>query len=187
MAIRIVEAILLAMFLSVLGFMFGRMIGGIVQRSMEEGANLTNLRDIVTRRAKLERALESRVRTRRAELRQMENRIKELVRQRLDLEAQLREALAIKDLVVRVVGEEIIGRPRYSALVFNKYVASGAISGSHALIDSSWGIPQAIDVWAPGMGEARAELEKRYPPSFGYVVSRLTVASVDREAGSTED
>ena len=61
----------------------------------------------------------------------------------------------------------------YIALVANKYAGSGGTQKAHALIDPSWAQPQIIHVWARGMGEARGEIERRYPPAFGFVITRL--------------
>ena len=125
MIIRIIQAVLVAMFLSILGYLLGRLVGSALQSRLEEKANLKVVRDTVLRRAKLERSLEARVRSRRTDLRQIDNRIKELVRQRLELEGQLREATAVGDRILRVIGEEVVGKPHFLALVYNKYIAGG--------------------------------------------------------------
>ena len=68
MAIRFFESLLLASFLSALGYGVGRLIGMAVQQIIEQQANCDGLRAMVARRAILERGLDGRVRGRRSDM-----------------------------------------------------------------------------------------------------------------------
>jgi hypothetical protein len=57
----------------------------------------------------------------------------------------------------------------------NRHVQTAIREGrSHGLLDSSWGRPQHIDIWASNLAEAKASLNGRFPISLGFVVIEMT-------------
>ncbi len=184
MLIRFCEAILLAAFFSAVAYGGGRLIGAIAVGMVEKSANLDLLRAVVARRSGLERSLSSRVGDRRQIMARLDREIKELVRRRLQLEQAAAEALETPDRIMRLVGQEVRGMQLYLALVLNKYVSSGGSAGS--TIDPAWASAQEVAVWAPGMGEARGELERRYPESQGYKITSLVDAAKETSGPEVE-
>ncbi|WP_448206382.1 hypothetical protein [Azospirillum sp. sgz302134] len=166
------QALFTAFALSGMAFGIGKLVVVLGERSIERRYGTGGVREVIARRAKLETGLEARKGQRDAELRKVQDEIRDLMRRRQALDRQIKDAQQSGDQIVRLVGEEIAGTPCYIAQVVNKYVGSGA-QKHHAFIDASWALPQTMEVWARTMPVARAEIERRYPPAFGYVVLRL--------------
>ena len=183
MAIRFFESVLLSTFLALVGFGLGHLVGFLVKSVIEDSADLEKIRAVISTRARIERGLDARTRARRAEMAKLDREVKELVRRRVVIEQKTSQSLSVADRLVRIVGEELVGRQRYLALVVNKYIG-GSIAGA-GLIDPVWASAQEVEVWSSGLAEARNELDKRYPPSFGYTVSSLLESSITTE--SAED
>jgi hypothetical protein len=179
MAVRFFESVLLAAFLTTLGYGLGRLIGFIAQSIIESQGNITGLQATVTRRARIERGFQTRIGALRREMVTYDREIKEATHRQMALAQATAESLATADSIVRVVGEESVGRQRYLALVFNKYVAAGG--GAASLIDDSWNVAQEVEVWAVGPAEARVDVEKRYPAVFGFSVHSLMSAPREPE------
>lgn len=172
-----VQALFLALALAGLGFGIGKAAVLLGERAIERRFGTGNLRDAITRRAKLETRLEARRTQRTAELRRAESDVNDVMRRRQVLERRLRDLQRSGDEILRLIGEEVAGTPCFIAQVVNKYVGAGANQqAQHAFIDSSWAQPQSVEVWARTMPVARAEIERRYPPAFGYVVLRIQEA-----------
>lgn len=168
------QALFTALGLSGVAFGVAKLVVVIGERMIEKRRGTGGAREAIARRAKLETGLEARKGERAAELRTVEGEIQGLMRRRQALEQQAKDAQRAGDQIVRLVGEEAAGTPCYIAQVLNKYVGSAAYQQKqHAFIDSSWAQPQTVEVWARSMPEARAEIERRYPPAFGFVVVRL--------------
>lgn len=185
MAIRFIECVFLSAFLAMVGYGLGWLTGVLIRQVIEGQADLEGVRQAIARRARLERGMESRVQDRRAEHGKLDRELKELVRKRIVIDQATRVALEVADHVVRVVGDEVVGRHRFLALVYNKYLAAAAGGGAHnSLIDPAWAVAQEVEVWAVGVTEARIELEKRYPPAFGFSVSSLVAASREEDVAA---
>lgn len=167
------QALFTAFALSGMAFGIGKVAIILGERAIERRHGTGGVREVIARRAKLETGLEARKDQRAAELRKVNEEIRDLMRRRQALERQLKDAQHSGDQIIRLVGEELEGTPCYIAQVVNKYVGSAAQQKQHAFIDSSWALPQTMEVWARTMPVARAEIERRYPPAFGYVVVRL--------------
>ena len=169
MLVRFFEAILLAAFFSAIAYIGGRLIGTLAVAMVEKSGNPELVRAIIARRSGVERNLSHRVGERRKVMANFDRDIKELVRKRAQLEQEAAELLETPDRIMRVIGQEVRGMQLYLALVLNRYVSGG---GSNA-IDSSWATAQEVAVWAAGLGEARGELERRYPESQGFKITSL--------------
>jgi len=102
--------------------------------------------------------------------------IKELVRQSSIFDHATAIAMQITDHLTRLIGEEVAGRQRFLALVYNRTVSPGG--GGKTTIDAAWATAQEVEIWTTSVADARSEVEKRYPPSFGYVVSSLVAAGL---------
>lgn len=81
---------------------------------------------------------------------------------------------------IRIIGEESKEANQFIAHVINRYAAKGQ---AHPTIDPSWAKPQRIEVWTRDMQEARLLLERRYPSSLGYNVTKIYEGSVRTAAG----
>ncbi|AWK85677.1 hypothetical protein [Azospirillum thermophilum] len=168
------NALFSALGLSGLAFAIGKLVVATGERMIEKRHGTGNVRETITRRAKLETGLEARKGERAAQIKEADGAVQDMLRRRSVLERQLKDAQQTSEMLVRQIGEELAGTPCYLAMVVNKYVGNAAFQQKqHAFIDSSWSQPQMIEVWARSMAEARAEIERRYPPAFGYVVTRL--------------
>lgn len=170
MLIRFCEAVLLAAFFSTVAYGFGRLIGTVSVGMVERSGNLDALRATIARRSGLEREFSGRVGERRRIMAALEREIKDLVRKRIQLEQMAAEALETPDRIMRQIGQEVRGTQLYLALVLNKYVSN---AGGSTTIDPAWASAQEVAVWANGMGEARGELERRYPESQGFKITSL--------------
>ena len=182
MLVRFCEAVLLAAFFSAVAYGCGRLIGAVIAGLVEKNGNLDALRAVIARRSGLERELSSRVGERRKVMAGLDRDIKEMVRKRVQLEQMAAEALETPDRIMRVIGQEVRGMQLYLALVLNKYVSSSG--GGGTTIDPAWASAQEVAVWAGGMGEARGELERRYPESQGFKITSLV--DVAREKAGPE-
>ncbi|PWC34125.1 hypothetical protein [Azospirillum sp. TSO35-2] len=168
------NALLTAFGLSGLGFGIGKLVIITGERAIERRHGSEGARDTIARRAKMETRFEARRTERAAELKQIDNSVEETLRRRKTLERQLEDQRRSGDRLVRLIGEEVKGCPCFVAMVVNKYVGTANFQQSqHALIGSSWSQPQTVEVWARSMPDARAEIERRYPPAFGYTVTRM--------------
>ncbi|SMH54660.1 hypothetical protein [Azospirillum agricola] len=168
------NALITAFGLAGLGFGIGQLVIVCGERMIEKRHGTSGVRDVIARRAKMETLFEARRADRVGELREADGAVQELLGRRASLERRIKEAQQSGERLVRLVGEEVAGTPCYLAMVANKYVGTSTFQQKeHALIDSSWAQPQSIEVWAKSMAEARAEIERRYPPAFGYVVTRM--------------
>lgn len=168
------NALITAFGLSGLGFGIAQLVVVFGERAIERRHGTSGLRDKITRRAKLETKLEARRTERVGELKEAEGAVQDVMRRRQTLERQLKEAQKSGEQIMRLIGEEASGTPCYVAMVVNKYVGTANFQQKqHAYIDSSWAQPQPVEVWARNMAEARAEVERHYPPAFGYVIARL--------------
>ncbi|MBB3263174.1 hypothetical protein FHW79_000761 [Azospirillum sp. OGB3] len=171
------QALFLPLALAGLGFGIGKAAALLGERAIERRLGTGSLRDTIARRAKLEAGFEARRTQRIDDLRKAEKDIGEALRRRQTLERRLRDLQHRGDDLLRLIGEEVAGTPCYIAQVANKYIGSGANQqAQHAFIDSGWARPQTVEVWARTMPVARAEIERRYPPAFGYVVLRIQEA-----------
>ncbi|CAO3353364.1 hypothetical protein [Azospirillum melinis] len=168
------NALMTAFGLAGLGFGIGKLVIVLGERAIERRHGSEGVRDIIARRAKLETKLEARRGDRISELKELDGAAEDVLRRRKVMERQIEEARQSGERLVRLVGEEVQGSPCYVAMVVNKYVGTGAVQQSqHSLVDPSWAQPQMIEVWARSMAEARTEIERRYPPAFGYAVTRM--------------
>lgn len=171
------QALFLALALAGLGFGIGKAAVLLGERAIERRLGTGSLRDTIARRAKLEAGFEARRSQRIDELRKAEKEVGDALCRRQALERRLRDLQHRGDDILRLVGEEVAGTPCYIAQVANKYIGNGANQQTqHAFIDSGWARPQTVEVWARTMPVARAEIERRYPPAFGYVVLRIQEA-----------
>ena len=167
---RFIEAVLLCAFFSAVASMAARLIGTFGASITEKSGNLEVVRTQIARRSGLERDFSGRVGERRRIMASLDREIKELGRKRIQLDQAAAEALETPDRIMRVVGHEISSMQPYLGLVLNKYVkAEGGASG----IDPAWAYAQEIQVWAKSLGEARGELERRYPESQGYKITSM--------------
>ncbi|HEY0832661.1 MAG TPA: hypothetical protein VGE72_02025 [Azospirillum sp.] len=181
-----VQAILMALALSGMGFGIAKVVVLVGERIIERRHGTVGLRDLLARRAKLEQGLDARRAERAAALKKADEEVRTVIARRQHLERQLRDALHSGDHVVRQVGDEVKGMPCFIAQVANKYVGTGVDqTREHAFIDRSWSQPQTIEVWTTSLPEARKDIERRYPPSLGYVVSRVQQVAAGSPAEPT--
>lgn len=166
-----VKGLLVALLLSGAGFALARLVVFLGERSIERRYGVTGVRALVAERTTLEQRMEMRRAGREAELSDLDGEIRSIIRRKEKLDRRIGEVARYGQSIVRQIGEEVKGSPCYIAHVVNKYV--GADKGPHAMIDSSWAKPQAVEVWAATIPEARRAIERRYPPTFGYVVTRI--------------
>ena len=168
---RFIEAVLLCAFFSAVGYSVVRILGGVAAGMVEKSGKIDGLRATVARRSGLERNFASRVGDRRKTMAGLDRDIKELTRQRTNLNLTIAELHQTPDRVIRVIGQEVTGAESFLALVFNKYVSP--TGGGKAGINPDWATAQEVAVWAGSLAEARGELDRHYPESQGYKVTNL--------------
>lgn len=180
-----VQALLTALGLSGVSFLIGLAVVRIGERRIERQFGMVGIRDMMARRARLEQALEARKVERAAEIKAIDAEYRMVAQRRMLLERRIAEATAASHAVVRQIGEEAEGMPCFVAMVVNKQVGGvGFQQKPQAYIDRSWAEAQAIEVWCRSAAEARGEVERRYPPAFGYHITRLNeVGSLSGAAG----
>jgi|GEM_PF-2260830 len=174
MMVGYIKTVVLALALAFGAFTIGWIVALIGVRQIERRDRVNELRDIITRRSRIEGGLEARVAERRAEMRETENATGDLSKRRLQLENQLVNLKQGGSQLIRVMGDEHIDRHCFLAQVSNKYVTGAARQEQRAIqIDSSWGRPQTIEIWAKSFVDAKAAVEKRYPPNLGFYVHSI--------------
>lgn len=171
-----IEAILASLALTLLAVGLAKVVVRYGERSIERRLGMSGIREMLLERAKLEQRLEYRRVGRGEQIGELERELSEVSRRRMKLERQLNEARVDGERVIRQIGEEAEGAPCFTAIVVNKYLDSpGFQQKDHAYIDRSWSQPQAVEVWGVRtVPEARAEIERRYPPAFGYSIARIS-------------
>lgn len=173
------EALFYGLALSGLAFGVVRVFLFLAERSMEAKAGRVGLRAMLINRAKLEMGLETRRNKRVEELKAAEREFKEVFLQRQRLERQLLDARAASERTIRLIGEEVEGTPCFIVKVVNKYVGNSNPQRGPILVDRTWAQPQEMEVWTRSVAEARAEVERRYPPAFGFHITRLNELGAD--------
>lgn len=169
-----VQALLVALALSGGAFLIGRVVVYLGEKSLEKKYGVGGVRERMVGCARLETALEQRRQEHVAALTEADNQATAAARRRKQIQRRYDDAVSAGEAPVRIIGEELKETPCFHAEVNNKYVASGTFEQKeHAYIDPAWAQPQVIEVWARSAAEARAEIERRYPPAFGYHISRL--------------
>lgn len=176
-----VQALISALALSGLAFGAARAVVYFGERSIEQRHGSVGIRDMLVRRARMEQAFEARRDKRIKEIKGMEEELRMAMKRRQRLDRQWTDARNAGEQLIRQIGEEVEGAPCWVALVINRYVGTGNIPRGPILVDRSWAQPQIIEVWTRSVQDARAEIERRYPPSFGFHVQRLN------EHGGSDD
>lgn len=168
-----VQALIFALALSGLAFGAARVVVHFGERSIERRHGSVGIRDTMTRRARMEQAFEARRDARVKEIKSFEADLRLAMKRRQRLDRQWTDARNSGEQLIRQIGEEVEGAPCWVAMVINRYVGTGNIPRAPILIDRSWAQPQIIEVWTRSLQDARTEIERRYPPSFGFHVQRL--------------
>jgi len=169
----------LGLVLAILAFAVARISVTMGERSIERRHGRVGLKKMFIQRAKMERDFEIRRDKRMKEIAEVEREIRELFVERQRLERSLNAAKAASERLVRLIGEETEGTPCFVGKVLNKYVGVGpAQMRGPYLVDRIWAQGQEMEVWTRNVGEARAEIERRFPPAFGFVITRLTELGV---------
>lgn len=169
-----IQALFVALGLSGVAFGIGRLVVYLGEQSLEKKHGVVGARRRLAECAKLEAGLEKRRLDRARELREADAASSDAARRRSQLERRLTDAVSAGEALIRVIGEEVKDTPCFHAEVVNKYVGSATFEQKqHAYIDPSWAAPQVLEIWARSVAEARSEIERRYPPAFGYHISRL--------------
>lgn len=180
-------AIGLGLVLSLVAFVVARIALVAGEHSIERRYGKVGLRKMMMQRAKLEQGLEARRAKRLEEIRKLDSEVKEIFIRRQRLERELVDAKAASERLVRLIGEEVEGTPSFVAKVINKYVGVGpAQMRGPILVDRSWAQPQEMEVWARSVAEARSEIERRYPPAFGFHITRLNERGTQDSSGADE-
>jgi hypothetical protein len=173
------SAVGMGLALAAVAFLIARISLVVGERSLERKAGRVGLRKMMVMRAKIEQGLETRRNKRMEEIRALDLEVKQLFLRRQQLERALIAAKNDSERLVRLIGEEIEGTPCYVAKVINKYSGVGVPQQKGAiLVDRGWAQPQEIEVWVRTVGDARNEIEHRYPPAFGFHITRLNELGV---------
>ena len=168
------QALFVALGLSGTAFVIGRVVVYLGEKSLEKRHGVDGFRERFAACARMETALELRASARAKELKEADNAASDAVKRRKKLDRQLADAQSFGEALVRIIGEENKDSPCFYAEVVNKYVGQANFEQrEHAYLDSSWSQPQIMEIWTRSAAEARAEIERRYPPAFGYHISRL--------------
>jgi len=173
------NALGLGLLLAVLAFAVARVSVVMGERAIERRHGRVGLKKMFIQRAKMERDFEVRRDKRMKEIAEVERDIRELFVERQRLERSLNAAKAASERLVRLIGEETEGTPCHIGKVINKYVGVGpAQMRGPYLVDRAWAQGQEMEVWTRNTAEARAEIERRFPPSFGFHITRLSELGV---------
>lgn len=168
------QALITAFGLAGLGFAIAKLVVVFGERAIEKRHGVSGMRDSIVMRAKLETKLEARRVVRVAELKELDGEVEDILRRRKTLERQLRESQVAGEKLIRLIGEEVKGTPCYIAMVVNKYITGANFQQkANAYIDPHWARPQTVEVWAKTIADARAEVERRFPPALGYSITRM--------------
>lgn len=169
-----VQALFVAFGLSGAAFGIGRLVVYLGEKSVEKRFGVVGVRSRLTACARLEAGLEQRRDELTKALRDADSRSSAALSRRKQLERRHADAVGSGEVLIRLIGEEIKDTPCFYAEVINKYVGkAGFEQRPQAHVDSSWASPQIMEVWARSAAEARSEIERRYPPAFGYHITRL--------------
>lgn len=164
---------------ALLAFLIARLAALSGERAIERKYGRVGLKKMFVERAKMERDFESRRDKRMKEIGEIEAEIRGLFVERQRLERALNTAKAASERLVRLIGEEAEGVPCFVGKVINKYVGVGPaqMRGPH-LVDRTWAQGQEMEVWTRNVAEARNEIERRFPPAFGFHITRLAELGV---------
>jgi hypothetical protein len=158
-----------------MGYFGARLAGELWARLILDSKDVAGLRAKLKRRAPLIPAFGQRCARRRLALGQSEARRRNVERRIDDLHRQLDALQNRDDELIRFVGRHRHGHHHFKAVMVNRHVQTAIREGrSHGLLDSSWGRPQHIDIWASNLAEAKASLNGRFPISLGFFVIEIT-------------
>lgn len=173
----------LGLVLAILAFALARISVTVGERSIERRHGHVGLKKMFIERARMERAFEARRDKRMREIAEVDREVRELFVERQRLERSLNAAKAASERLVRLIGEEIKGTPCYVGKVINKYVGVGpAQMRGPFLVDRMWAQGQEMEVWTRNLSESRAEIERRFPPAFGFHITRLAELGVQGDS-----
>lgn len=174
------NALVLALVVALAAFAIGWLLTTVAVQAIERRDRVEATREAIKNRIRLEQRLVQRREERIKEIQMIEELSADLIKRRQKLDRYERQLKRSGDKVVRLITEELADSQKYQAMVVNKYISPTAEGdGTNSVVDSSWGRPQQVEVYAKSMGEARTIIEKRYQPSFGYVIHNLGVAPKD--------
>jgi len=182
--IYVVQTVMLATFLAAIGYFSSLFIIRVMERNIERQGQFKEVVVVIARRARLEMGLDSRRSQLTSEAKTLEREIRNLVKERQAMEEELRLAAVTREVLMRLVGDEVEGNYAFIAEVVNRAVTPAKANQERRVtqIDASWAVPQLVEIWAPTLSDAKLLLEKRFPPSVGFGVIRLSPSRVPQSA-----
>jgi hypothetical protein len=182
--VAIITDLLIAGIAGTFGYFGARLGGELWARLILDSQQAIELRAKLKRRAPLIHAFGQRCARRRLALGQSEVRRRNVERRIDDLHRQLDDLENRDDELIRFVGHHRPGHHHFKAVMVNRHVQAAIREGrAHGLLDSSWGRPQHIEIWASNLAEAKTSLNARFPISLGFVVIEM-IEPDDAPAGT---
>lgn len=168
-------------------FLLGYLIGRFGEAMVDSSPEAKKVRYRMAIRAKLEQRFEQRCAELENLIDQSSSLGSEFRKRRTSMEQKLGQAKQRAAQPVRLLGDEHTARIRFAAQVVNRQVQRAEQEGAgHASLDASWAFPQAIEVWADNLQDARREVARVYPAPQGYQLLSMHIdlsdAGTDKEA-----
>lgn len=107
----------------------------------------------------------------------LDAQVKSVRRRQYMVQKRVADLSVSRSSLVRMLGEEEAfqrtERPsrRFVALVINRHVQRAQLEQKeHPNLARSWSRPQAVHAWAPTIGDAKALVERAFPPATGFFI-----------------
>jgi hypothetical protein len=163
-------------------FLFGYLVGKFGEAVVETGPEARALRARLAAIAQMGARLEERCGMLEQRFDKGTYGAAELKRKRMALEQRLAIARQRASQPMRSIGPEGRARLKFVAQVINRQVQRAINENqAHASLDSSWGTPQAVEVWADNLQDARTEVQRAFPPHMGFHVMSVHIDLKDAD------
>jgi hypothetical protein len=163
-------------------FLLGYFIGRFGEAMVDSSPEAKKVRYRMAVRAKLEQRFEQRCAELESLIEQSSSLGGEFRKRRASAEQKLAQARQRAAQPVRLLGDERTARIRFAAQVVNRQVQRAEQEGAgHASLDASWSYPQAVEIWADNLQDARREVARVYPAPQGYQLLSMHIDLSDAE------
>ncbi|EWY42307.1 hypothetical protein N825_18525 [Skermanella stibiiresistens SB22] len=173
-AVEIVADVLFAALAGFIGFLAARVGGEVVARIIVTGTAATSLRTKLRRCAPMLSGLDHRRTRLRVAMAQAEAHRRKMERDVEQRQSKIAELNRRDEELIRIIGHRRPGWRLFRAVMINRHVQTAHREARvHPQLDASWARAQHVDVWAPGIPEAKSFLDSRFPLSLGFVVVEI--------------
>ncbi|QJE71857.1 hypothetical protein HHL28_00885 [Aerophototrophica crusticola] len=163
-----------------LAYLAGLAIAHMVEQTTLRGLKGEGLEGRLLALATLEHRFQARRTAMLPKLVRLEDRLKSARRRHYMVSKRISDMKVSRSRLLRVLGEEEAfvrsERParKFVAHVINRHVQRAVLDQKeHSHLSKGWNRAQQVIVWAHGIGDAKAMVDKAFPPATGFFVVEI--------------